>query len=271
MANQRPGMPRWMTWILRGILVVGMACALVPSRPAGVHAQGPAQNAAMRLVRSTPESLVLEFHLPEVTLEQVPGPDGEYVRVRARGLEPGAVPGAPQLPQAGTLIGLPPAGQATVQVLEAEEERVPLSLPVYPAPVPVPPELDSEHRGRGLLPGDVGAGGLELEFAPDPDIAIRQKLADGSYRNRIAVEIKGGRDVSNIHNRLGEAEKSHQKARGEGFTQFWTVVNVANVDPMVWRQETPTTNELFYLGEIADVRSPEYARFREYLVSELGI
>ena len=79
------------------------------------------------------------------------------------------------------------------------------------------------------------------------------------------------KDFSNIHNRLGEAEKSHQKARGEGFTQFWTVVNVANVAPAVWRQETPTTNELFYLGEIADVRSDEYARFKEYLVSELGI
>lgn len=112
---------------------------------------------------------------------------------------------------------------------------------------------------------------FRIEFAPDPDLAIRQKLADGSYRNRIAVEIKGGTDVSNIHNRLGEAEKSHQKARGEGFTQFWTVVNVASVDPVIWRQETPTTNELFYLEEIADVRSQEYARFREYLVSELGI
>jgi hypothetical protein len=110
-----------------------------------------------------------------------------------------------------------------------------------------------------------------IEFAPDPDIAIRQVLQDGSYRNRIAVEIKGGTDFSNIHNRLGEAEKSHQKAKGEGFTQFWTVVNVTEIGESVWKQETPTTNELFYLEQIADVRSPEHARFREYLVSELGI
>jgi hypothetical protein len=66
-----------------------------------------------------------------------------------------------------------------------------------------------------------------IEVSPDPDIAIRQRLEDGSYRNRIAIEVKGGTDFSNIHNRLGEAEKSHQKAKGEGFTQFWTVVNVA--------------------------------------------
>lgn len=111
-----------------------------------------------------------------------------------------------------------------------------------------------------------------IEFAPDPDIAIRQILKDGSCRNRIAIEIKGGTDFSNIHNRLGEAEKSHQKAKAEGFTQFWTVVNIAaSIDSSVWRQETPTTNELFYLEQITDIRSNEYARFREYLVSELGI
>ena len=110
-----------------------------------------------------------------------------------------------------------------------------------------------------------------IEFAPDPDIAIRQVLQDGTYRNRIAIEIKGGTDFSNIHNRLGEAEKSHQKAKGEGYTQFWTVINVSEVELPVWRRETPTTNELFYLEQIADVRSNEHARFREYLISEIGI
>jgi len=111
-----------------------------------------------------------------------------------------------------------------------------------------------------------------IEFSPDPDIAIRQILKDGSYRNRIAVEVKGGTDFSNIHNRLGEAEKSHKKAKAQGFTQFWTVVNVAaGIELSVWKQETPTTNELFYLEQITDVKGSEYARFREYLVSELGI
>lgn len=110
-----------------------------------------------------------------------------------------------------------------------------------------------------------------IEFAPDPDIAIRQILSDGSSRNRIAIEVKGGTDFSNIHNRLGEAEKSHQKAKAEGFTEFWTVINVGGIEVAVWKQETPTTNELFYLEQIADVKSDEYIRFREYLISELGI
>jgi len=109
-----------------------------------------------------------------------------------------------------------------------------------------------------------------IEFAPDPDIAIRQVLQDGSHRNRIAIEIKGGTDFSNIHNRLGEAEKSHQKAKSDGFTQFWTVINVSDIGSTIWKQETPTTNELFYLEQIVDIRTQEHARFKEYLVSELG-
>lgn len=128
-----------------------------------------------------------------------------------------------------------------------------------------------QEEGSSYLTVVSAAGQVyRIEFAPDPDIAIRQILNDGTYRNRIAIEVKGGTDVSNIHNRLGEAEKSHQKARAEGFTQFWTVVNVA-IERAVWRRETPATNELFYLDQIADTRSKEYERFREYLVSELGI
>jgi hypothetical protein len=129
-----------------------------------------------------------------------------------------------------------------------------------------------KEEGQTYLEVVSAAGRVyRIEFSPDPDIAIRQMLEDGTYRNRIAIEVKRGTDFSNIHNRLGEAEKSHQKAKGEGFTQFWTVINVSDIEPAKWKQETPSTNELFYLEQITDVRSSEYARFREYLVSELGI
>jgi len=110
-----------------------------------------------------------------------------------------------------------------------------------------------------------------IEFAPDPDIAIRQVLKSGDIRNRIAIEVKGGKDFSNIHNRLGEAEKSHQKAKASGFTEFWTVINVRGVDKARWRQESPTTTELFYLSHLADPQSVAYQKFKEYLIAELGI
>ena len=69
-----------------------------------------------------------------------------------------------------------------------------------------------------------------IQFAPDPDIIIREPLPSGTFRHIIAIEVKGGKDFSNYHNRLGEAEKSHQKARHRGYTECWMVVNVDNID-----------------------------------------
>ncbi|MBO2007076.1 XcyI family restriction endonuclease [Serratia marcescens] len=45
-----------------------------------------------------------------------------------------------------------------------------------------------------------------IEFAPDPDIIIREEMEHQHYRNVVAIEVKSGTDVSNIHNRIGEAE-----------------------------------------------------------------
>ncbi len=44
-----------------------------------------------------------------------------------------------------------------------------------------------------------------IEFAPDPDIIIREEMEHQHYRNVVAIEVKSGTDVSNIHNRIGEA------------------------------------------------------------------
>ena len=112
---------------------------------------------------------------------------------------------------------------------------------------------------------------VRIEFAPDPDIAVREQLSSGRFNNRIAIEIKGGRDASNIHNRLGEAEKSHQNARDQGFTQFWTMVNVKGLNLDAARRESPTTTAFFSIDQIADHTSVEHAEFRELLVAELGL
>ena len=108
-----------------------------------------------------------------------------------------------------------------------------------------------------------------LEFASDPDIRIVEQLAS-RMRPLVSVEIKGGTDVSNIHNRLGEAEKSHQKARTHGFLEFWTI-DRCEIDPLVARQESPTTSHFFNLDLISDPKTDEHATFREVLASLLGI
>ncbi len=54
-----------------------------------------------------------------------------------------------------------------------------------------------------------------IEFSSDPDVLITEKLQSG-VRYILSIEVKGGTDASNIHNRLGEAEKSHLKAKKFG-------------------------------------------------------
>ncbi len=100
-----------------------------------------------------------------------------------------------------------------------------------------------------------------IEFAPDPDIIIRVQMSAQQYRNVVAIEIKGGTDISNVHNRIGEAEKSHQKARQEGFTECWTVVNVDHLDVDKAHKESPSTNRFYSLSALASRSGAEYEDF----------
>ena len=110
-----------------------------------------------------------------------------------------------------------------------------------------------------------------IEFAPDPDIVIREELRANTFRNLIAIEVKGGQDYSNIHNRIGEAEKSHQKARNLGYIECWTVVNVDRIDIEMAKQESPSTNRFFRISDILNSASTEYQLFSDLLISCVGI
>ncbi len=110
-----------------------------------------------------------------------------------------------------------------------------------------------------------------IEFASDPDIVIREEMTKTSFRYIIAIEIKGGKDFSNIHNRIGEAEKSHQKARRNGFVECWTVVNVENMDVDKAKHESPSTDRFYTIANLKDKSSPEYSDFFNRVVSLTGI
>jgi hypothetical protein len=84
--------------------------------------------APIRLVSSTSKALVLAFTLP----------DGQaFVRPEVAGWVTNAQPGAPELPQTGVLVGLPPTGAPDLRILEVEQTRVSLARPVLPALAPV--------------------------------------------------------------------------------------------------------------------------------------
>ncbi len=112
---------------------------------------------------------------------------------------------------------------------------------------------------------------VRIELASDPDIVIREQLQPDAYRNVVAIEIKGGTDFSNIHNRLGEAEKSHQKARKKGFTECWTIVNVDRFDETKAHRESPSTDRFYTIAGITSGTGAECAEFRDRILSATGI
>lgn len=81
---------------------------------------------------------------------------------------------------------------------------------------------------------------VAITLASDPDVSVTE-MFEAEARPRLAVEIKGGADRSNAHNRAGEAEKSHQKARREGYRDFWTLIAKRGLDVSKLREESPTT------------------------------
>lgn len=110
-----------------------------------------------------------------------------------------------------------------------------------------------------------------VEFAADPDIVIREEIRQDTYRNIVAIEVKAGQDFSNIHNRIGEAEKSHQKARANGFFECWTIVNVDRIDLDMARRESPTSNHFYRISSLVRAEGDEYEAFRDLIVAMTGI
>lgn len=110
-----------------------------------------------------------------------------------------------------------------------------------------------------------------IEFAPDPDIIIREEMRPNVYRQIIAIEVKAGSDFSNIHNRIGEAEKSHQKAKANGYVECWTVVNVDKIDLITARRESPSTNRFYKISDLIAATGHDYQDFQDRVVSLTGI
>ena len=110
-----------------------------------------------------------------------------------------------------------------------------------------------------------------IRFASDPDIRIQEEMTPTSLRNIIAIEVKAGLDFSNIHNRIGEAEKSHQKAKADGYVERWTVVNVDRVDVAMAHRESPSTDRFYRLSQIDGGTGSEYQDFYNRVVALTGI
>ena len=110
-----------------------------------------------------------------------------------------------------------------------------------------------------------------VEFASDPDIIIREVMPNKTSRKILAIEVKSGTDVSNIHNRIGEAEKSHQKAKNDGYRECWTVINVSKLDIAKAKTESPTTNVFYALKDLQLRKGAIYEEFKQNIIAMVGI
>src|SRR6185437_12059446 len=109
-----------------------------------------------------------------------------------------------------------------------------------------------------------------IGFGADPDICVREQFGD-EMRNRVAIEIKGGTDVSNAHNRAGEAEKSHRKAKGQDFRDFWTLISKKGLDMRRLNEESPTTTSWFDVAQVLAREGSDWDAFQSRLCGEIGI
>jgi hypothetical protein len=114
---------------------------------------------------------------------------------------------------------------------------------------------------------------VTIRFSGDPDISITQRLGSED-RKLAAIEIKGGTDGSNIWNRLGEAEKSHQTAKATGFNELWTLtgIDLNTADRLkTAKQKSPSTTRFFFIPRILDGSTAEGKNFRQLLGSVMGV
>lgn len=111
---------------------------------------------------------------------------------------------------------------------------------------------------------------VTLMLAPDPDVVIREDFGSSS-EYKAAIEIKGGSDYSNVHNRAGEAEKSHRKAKDNGAGTCWTIIDLERADLTKLRSESPSTREWIDLGEVRGRAGASWERLVQITRSAMGI
>lgn len=116
---------------------------------------------------------------------------------------------------------------------------------------------------KRLVRFEASAGySFALVEGSDPDVRLDATVA-GKEIPVVAIEIKGGADASNAHNRAGEAEKSHIKARQQGFNHRWTVMVMRSLDRGRLREETPSSTELFEASDIIARSGADWDDFRQ--------
>lgn len=127
-----------------------------------------------------------------------------------------------------------------------------------------------ERDARRLTIENAAGRTVVVTLAADPDVRIEEEFG-GTLRRKVAIEIKGGTDRSNAFNRAGEAEKSHQTAKDQGFRDFWTVIAKRGLDPRKLAVGSPTTNSWFDAAQVIGQAGEDWDEFRGRVADAVGI
>lgn len=82
-----------------------------------------------------------------------------------------------------------------------------------------------------------------------------------THRYVLSIEIKGGSDAANVYNRGGEAEKSHQGAKQNGYAECWTIIRTSGIDFDKLKRGSPTTDAWFDTTQILVQRGGDWDVF----------
>lgn len=109
-----------------------------------------------------------------------------------------------------------------------------------------------------------------ISLSHDPDVSVQEMVGDRVH-SKVAIEVKGGTDVSNAHNRAGEAEKSHVKAKHKGFKDFWTIISKQGLEMHKLAAESQTTTEWFDVTELLARKGRDWENFKQRLAGAVSI
>lgn len=133
-------------------------------------------------------------------------------------------------------------------------------------------DQEIEKVGKRSLTIRKASGNLvEVALASDPDVLIKSTMSDGQIRPVVAIEVKAGEDHSNIWNRLGEAEKSHLRAKDVGINERWTIVNDPEAPQDKLHSTSPSTTRFYQLLELTNDESSAFGDFRSRVRDMVGL
>lgn len=120
--------PAYLMKLLRILLLLTCFCTYVPVQPASVALAAVPQVPGVQLLQSDASGILLEVQTPEYSLVQEERPTGICQRIEVAGYGQSGTNGAPLLPMAVRLVGLPPAVPLTYTITPLETAELPEAI-----------------------------------------------------------------------------------------------------------------------------------------------